>query len=436
VRTSTPLEQRLERVPDRVLPVRYFVFAHLCLLTAFLAFAVVPRSLAGFFYHPKLLGVVHLVTLGWISASILGALYMILPMALRSPLPAGRLDRWTFWCFAIGVLGIVSHFWIDQASGMVWSAGLVVAALATVGWRVVRSLARGAAPPEHRLPFHLAFGNVLLAGLLGMLIGIDKDKHLLGGFVLDHVAAHAHLAALGWATFMVIGAGYRLLPMFLPAAAPRGRALVLEALVTEIGLLGTVTGIYLGARWTALPGAVFVLGLALFLRRLLWMLANRKPSPRGLVRPDPAMVHVGAAFACLVLAAAFGLWLLLAPESPSTPQVVMVYGVLGLIGFLAQMVVGISVRLLPLYAWMRRFSAESFERLPPSPHNIVRRPLHLLVLILWLASVPLLTWGLALDVIWSIRLAGALLAASIATSLLHLRLLLRAHPTTLVEERP
>ena len=59
---STPLEQRLDRLPDRRLPVVYFVFAHLCLLAACLAFATAPRALVGFFYHPKMVAVVHLVT--------------------------------------------------------------------------------------------------------------------------------------------------------------------------------------------------------------------------------------------------------------------------------------------------------------------------------------------------------------------------------------
>ena len=33
-----------------------------------------PRGVAGFFYHSRMLGVVHLVTLGWMATSILGAL--------------------------------------------------------------------------------------------------------------------------------------------------------------------------------------------------------------------------------------------------------------------------------------------------------------------------------------------------------------------------
>ena len=45
--------------------------------------------------RPRALAVVHLVTLGWITASILGALYMIVPMALGTaafPSPLTTLE--------------------------------------------------------------------------------------------------------------------------------------------------------------------------------------------------------------------------------------------------------------------------------------------------------------------------------------------------------
>jgi hypothetical protein len=36
-----------------------------------------PRGVSGFFYHARMVGIVHLVTLGWITASILGSLYIV-----------------------------------------------------------------------------------------------------------------------------------------------------------------------------------------------------------------------------------------------------------------------------------------------------------------------------------------------------------------------
>jgi uncharacterized membrane protein len=44
-------------MPARWLPLLYFTFAHCCLAAAFAELAFEPGSLAGFFYHPRMLAV-------------------------------------------------------------------------------------------------------------------------------------------------------------------------------------------------------------------------------------------------------------------------------------------------------------------------------------------------------------------------------------------
>src|SRR6185503_7843074 len=79
--------------PPRLLPVLYFGVAHVALALAFAAVAADPRGVSGFFYHARMLAVVHLVTLGWITASILGSLYLVGPIALRAEFPAAWRGR-------------------------------------------------------------------------------------------------------------------------------------------------------------------------------------------------------------------------------------------------------------------------------------------------------------------------------------------------------
>jgi hypothetical protein len=112
-------------LPPRLLPVLYFGAAHLALTVAFGAIAVDPRGASGFFYHPRMLGIVHLVTLGWITAAILGSIYIVGPVALRLWLPAGRVDYAAFACVCVGVIGMVAHFWLQRYAGMAWSAATV-----------------------------------------------------------------------------------------------------------------------------------------------------------------------------------------------------------------------------------------------------------------------------------------------------------------------
>ena len=63
-----------DKLPARALPLLYLGTAHLSLALACLFAGVWPHAVAGFFYHAWLIGLVHMVTLGWITFSILGAI--------------------------------------------------------------------------------------------------------------------------------------------------------------------------------------------------------------------------------------------------------------------------------------------------------------------------------------------------------------------------
>lgn len=391
---TLPREQRL---PPRRLPLLYFGFAHLCLAAAFALVALDPRGVAGFWYHPKMVAVVHLVTLGWITSSILGAVYMIGPMALRMPMPSRAPDRWAFGLFATGVIGMVIHFWIAEHSGMAWSAGMVTLAVSRVAWRVLRALPAAPIQPAVKLHFALGFVNFLLAAAAGLLLALDKMFHFLPGYVLANVAAHAHLAALGWALMIVMGAGYRLLPMLLPAAMPEGKSLWASALLLEAGVLGLAAGLVVRSRWAGLFAVVAVAGILSFLREIRWMVRNPRPAPKDLRKPDLGIIHVAQAFGCLVLAAGLGLALVLSPPAAWKVPAALVYGVLGLVGFLAQMVIGVNDRLLPLFSWLTAYAGDAFRTVPPSPHILPSRAIQAWTLGLWSAGVPLLAAALALD---------------------------------------
>ena len=394
-------------------PLLYFGFAHLCLAAAFAAVALDPRGLAGFYYHPRMVAVVHLVTLGWITSSILGAVYMIGPMALRMPMPSRAADRWAFGLFAAGVTGMVVHFWVEEYWGMAGSGVFVTLAFLWVALRVFRGLSEAPIQRAVKLHFALGFLNLLGAAAAGLLLGLDKIFHFLPGYVLANVAAHAHLASLGWALMIVMGAGYRLLPMLLPAAMPERSSLWASALLLEAGLLGLLPGLVARRAWAGAFALLVVAGIAAFLREVLWMVRNPRPAPKELHRPDLGVVHVAQALVCLVLAAGLGLALVLSPDGEWKLSAIMVYGVLGLIGFLAQMVIGVNARLLPLFSWLTAYAGDDFRTVPPSPHSMPHRALQRWTLGLWSAGVPLLAVGLGLDRIGWLSAGGWLLLAAV-----------------------
>jgi hypothetical protein len=400
----------------RRLPLLYYGLAHLALLAVCALLALVPRSIAGFYYHPKMVAMVHLVTLGWIGASILGSLYMLGPMTLGLLRRRGRVDTWVFWIFATGVLGMTTHFWIDEPRGMVWGAGLVLVAFGWVGGRVLLGLPAARLPGGVKLHLALAFANLALAGGLGVLAGLDKFLPVLPGRTLSNVYAHAHLAALGWVLMLVMGVGYRLLPMLLPAAPPRDRWVGASAVTLEVGVLGLAAGLLGRGEWSLPFGALALGAAAILVTRFLWMLRHRRPPGPGLPRPDPAIGLIGAAFASLVAAALLGGLLLLAPAGEWKLAAATAYGLLGLLGFFGQLVAGAGLRLVPLWAYLGS-AVTGATRLSPPPRELAARGLERWICRLWWPAVPALAVGLALEWIPLVRLGALTLAVAILLGL-------------------
>jgi hypothetical protein len=385
------------KAPARLIPLLYLGTAHISLALACLLAALWPRAVAGFFYHSWMVALVHLVTIGWITFSILGAIYIVGPLALRMDMRPGRMDGVAYAFALIGLVGMVSHFWIQEYGGMAWSAGTVAIGVWFMTARIAYGIRRAGAQPAVKLHITLACVNFWIAASMGLLIAIDKASPFLPGFVLANVFAHAHLAALGWATLMVMGVGYRLLPMIFPAKMPVGRSTYASAVVFEIGVLGLFASLLLQSDWAMAFGIVIVAGLALFAGHVIWMLRHPAPKPAGLPRPDFAVLHAAGAGASLLAAAAIGLLLLAAPPSTRMLQAAAAYGALGLVGFLAQMVVAMEARLLPMVAWFWAYDAAGYEVPPPSPHTMRDRLLQSIVFAAWTAGVPSLASGLFLE---------------------------------------
>jgi hypothetical protein len=381
------------KVPPRTLPVVYFAFGHLALVAALLLVAVQPDEIAGFFYHARMFAGVHLITLGWITCSILGATYLVAPFALRTTLPADVLDNWACGAVLLGVAGIVAHFWIDSYWGIVTAAVPTYAALTFLSQRVWAALRTSKSPQGVRILVGLAYANLQLAILAGMLIAINKNLTILPGSQLSYVFGHVHLAVVGWATMMVVGVGYRLLPMFLPSEAPEGHSIVLCAVTLEVGVLGVSVMLPVSDAAARLFAVILVAGIALFFVDVGRMLHRPRRPPVHLPRPDLGMFHALQALIYLILSAAIGLYLVFAPGWQLAW--VMVYGVFGLLGFLGQIILGMGMRLLPAFSWMSAFTASGFGTTHPTPHEMPSRGLQYAILVLWTLGVPLLAFGLA-----------------------------------------
>jgi hypothetical protein len=413
-----------ELAPTSAVPLAYYAFAHAGIAAAFLALAIDPTLTGASFYQPRVVALVHLLTLAWLSGSILGSFYIVGPLALRVPMAVGGRDRMAFAGFTAGVLGMVAHFWVNRYDGMAWSATLVFVAIAFVGWRAARGLPGSTAPWPVTLHIGLAFINILTAALVGMLIGFDRTRGFLGVSPLALMFAHAHVAVIGWAMMMVIGLSYRLIPMILPAAMPTGASLALSAVLIEAGLALLVVELLRESQEVWIGALLILAGLASFVMHIRRTVAHRLPRPPALPSRDWSTWQVHAAFVWLLAAAALGVALAIGVSDERRLATMWVYGVAGVVGFLAQIVTGMQGRLVPLYAWYR---ARGSRGAPPevAANSLPSASFARAIFLLWTAGVPLLAWGLPAQNEIAIRLSALLLLAGATTGAAYIVHMLR-----------
>ena len=166
-------------------------------------------------------------------------------------------------------------------------------------------------------------------------------------------------------------------------------------------------------------------GVAAFLGHVVWMKRHSRPGPAARPRPDYGVWHAVQALIYLALATVVGVCLVVVPLSEATLRVVLPYGVFGLIGFLAQIVLGIESRLLPLFAWYGAFANSGFERPLVSPHQMPDRAWQRLAFYLWLGGVPALAAGFYFNVAPVLATAAWCLLAAVVLGALNSAAVLR-----------
>lgn len=305
---------------------------------------VTPELAIGNFTSPHVAGVTHLFTLGWLTITIFGALYQLLPVALGAPIRSRRTGHVSFALLAPGA-GLF-------AAGVAANAmPLHHAGVALVGGGVVLGVGNVAASLPRARSRDVTWAAVLLAVsflTLTLGLGIALLHNLHTGFIaaarVRVLAIHLHVAIVGWALIMIVGVSHRLLPMFLLAhgADTRWTRRSLTLLAAGVPVLGL--GLALTSRVLSWTGAALLAGgLSCFLRQARAFHARRIRK-----RLDPGLRYVATATGFLTLSAPIGLLVL---ARPLNGRLATVYVVTGLLGGIVLYVTGFLYKIVPLLAW-------------------------------------------------------------------------------------
>lgn len=391
----------LDQTPPLSVPAPYLLIAPWFAAAAGIWLALAPEGFAGRWF-PAALGATHLLTLGFMGMTMLGAFQQLLPVLLGAPLPRPRtVAAAVFLPLAAGTVLLAAGLGSGQTAPLHGAMGLLSIALAGFLPVAGRALLRAPVIAGTSLAMRFALvalgvtvvlGLYLAAGHAGL--GISRaltDVHVTWGFV-------------GWIGLLVAGVAYQVVPMFqiTPDYPPALMRWLAPALFAGLVLWSVAWAVFPAA--APLLAWVPALALAVFAGATLYLQQKRR---RRLPDVTVAFWRLGM----ISLLAAVLLWAV-----HPWPGSNLLLGVVFLVGFGMSVVSGMLYKIVPFLVWLHlnnrvlEFPALR-GRIPPMKHIIGERPARWQFRTHALAVVLLCTASL-----WpaATRPAGALLALAAA----------------------
>jgi hypothetical protein len=290
------------------------------------------------------LAATHLLTLGVLTTTAIGASVQLLPVATRRTLAAVWPIKLAFWLAVPGLAGLVLGMYAAALPVLIASA-----LAATMGLLVFAVLLADNLRRAGSLPVIAAYGWTALAALLalvclGIALAIDYEIAILP----DHrsfALAHLILGGFGFMGFLALGFSHVLVPMFALASAPAKRPSFVGFLLAISALLFATLGALLDSRPMLTLACLVGLGAAAM---HLWLMAHVLSTGMR-KRLGLSFVLVRIAWAILPLTLLAGLAALHGLAGSNGPTL---FGFLLVGGWLLTFLLGVLQRILPFLASM------------------------------------------------------------------------------------
>jgi hypothetical protein len=382
--------------------------AALYLLTGAVGLVWIAPDLAnGLYLAPRVAGITHLFTLGWLTLTIFGALCQFVPVALGTPIRSARLAHWGFWLLVPGIGAFACG--VATAATPILAGGVAVVTIGILleAGNVAATLARARARDVTWAAIAIALQFLVAVLVFGAALADNLMRGAMAGARIRVLAVHLHLAIVGWALIAIVGVSRRMLPMFLLSHGDDGRWSRRALTLLAAGLPTLAVGLL-----AALPVVVWVGTLLLAAGVIAFVWQTYRLYRARVRRPlDIGMRFVRAAMPFFLASAVTGP-LVLGLGAAHT-RLAVAYVVAGLLGGIVLFVTGILYKIIPLLTWTARFGRGMGRGPLPAAADLYSTKVARAQLALHVAGIGVLLSGIAMASPFTARVGTVLFLSAI-----------------------
>ena len=334
-----------EQAPPFSLPLRFFLTAPLFLLAAAILILLSPEALTSR-WTPQALALTHLLTLGFLAMTMLGALMQMLPVVAGATLPAAQLVAWfSHVPLTLGTLALVTGFLTAEPAAYGIGLVLLTGGFATFILAASISLTR-AVSGVTVVGIRFAMACLAITILLGLTLALLRTGWWNPEVAEAVLSTHAVFGLLGWVGLLIMSVAYQVVPMFqiTPPYPPLLSRWLVAAMCLLLLLHTAATLFFPAARY--LIDTALASGMLVFALTTLHLISQRR---RKL--PDVTLNFWRLGMASLVGCTLVWLPAQFYPPWGTHNTYPLLLGVLFVGGFSVSVVNGMLYKIVPFLAW-------------------------------------------------------------------------------------
>ncbi len=361
---------------------------------------------------PRVLALVHIVTLGWLTMTIMGASLQLIPVIVVAPLRGVRFIHWQYPLFVGGVLLLVSGFWWMLPWLLITGGSLIILAVIHHVGVIGVTLARATKRPL--TVYFLGASLLYLCIVVGL--GLTAALNFQFGFLTTGVdqllLTHITLGLVGWLSSTLIGVSYTLIRLFALAHSHDDRLGRIVFPLLNISIIGLACGF-------TFSEFLLIIASGILLTATVWLFAYdywRMLRVRHRKLLDVTQYHAIAAVLYFALVVPLGVLVTLFHWQQ--PALLAILVLLTFVGWLGQSTIGYLYKIVPFLIWHKRYGPLVGRQKVPLMRDMIHQ--RWAMLSFWLINVGLLgtalsalfTWVLLSQIAAGVMGAGLVVAAA------------------------
>ncbi|MFQ6050799.1 MAG: cbb3-type cytochrome c oxidase subunit I [Candidatus Hydrothermarchaeota archaeon] len=309
---------------------------------------------AGFLSRNAIPAHAHLALIGWVSITIIGAMYQLVPTIRGTELFSEKLANLQFWMINIGTMGLflgllLENFWMKVFFGFLLLVSSYI--FAYIIFKTLFSI-------KERIELTLRFFGI---AILYFLIAITLGLLMIANVIPNFLGAHAHLALIGWVSLTIMGAEYQMVPMLALKELYSEKLSNIQFWMVNSGAIGIFFAFVISSKiLIGLFGGVFFISSLIFAWIIYKTLTQDKKMQE---KVDISVKFFLTAIIYLLIASILGLFL---PFGILYLKIAHVH--LALVGWVSLTIIGGMYHIMPMLVWMEKYG----EKLGKEPIPMIK----------------------------------------------------------------